>query len=240
MRYIYDFNGNQVPFIRKYQVGATALTTAGIPVLVSTLANLDGVLPCTNSAAADCLGVTMDTNTQVTAQQTGEAETERLVSVVVNPNAIYRANLSGGATSDTALTLDTNSALSADGLTITSALPADPYDDGYAWGYDGANMGIARKVTAVDGTTATPIVAFPRDIQVNDRFLGCSAGGGGLYGVELTGTFEQVDASGDQQTTDNLRVLAHKFLDQGEDSARTSSSLDLVIFDHLFAAGGSV
>lgn len=238
MRYIHDWNGNQVPIIRKYQVGED-MANAGVPVEVPTLANTDGVLLCATTTCADCLGVTLDAqDDRQTAQQTDDADPQRLVSVVVNPNAIFRGLLSGGATRNTALTLFDETAGDLTGLLVTAAI-GTAYDDGYCWGFDGANMGHVRKITAVDGSTAVPIVAFPKDIAIGDNFLAFTAGPGELAGFQLCTTLDQINATADLQGTDNFRIVSAHFKAQG-DEGRTRSAVDFVIFDHLFAAGGSI
>ena len=83
---------------------------------------------------------------------------------------------------------------------LSPPLAADPFDNGFVWGYDGANPGIYRKIIAVDGSTGTPIVAFPNDIAAGDNFLGCPTGPGELAGVALTTDLTQVDTENDQQT----------------------------------------
>jgi len=238
MLYKNDLNGSVAPIIHKYQIGE-AMATAGVPVEIPTLANTDGVLLCETTTAADVLGVTLDAQaTRNTAQQPDNSDPAVYVSVIVNPHALYQATLSGGATSGTALTVYTETAGSADGLTVTTTL-GTAYDDGVVWGYEGANPGILRKVTAVDGSTSTPIVAFPIDIAIGDTFLASTFGPGELAGMQLTSTLEQIDSTADLQSTDNFRCV-RLFGGDIANEGRTKSWALISIFDHLFASGGSV
>ncbi|MHC4222993.1 MAG: hypothetical protein ACYSUN_03300 [Planctomycetota bacterium] len=239
MIYKNDLNGSAAPIVHKYQVGATDLGRAGVPAQASLLPNVDGVLPATTTACAFAVGVTLDyPGAQLTAQQTGNAETERLVSIIVNPNALYYARLSGGATTGTALTINTNTVVDLTGLLLTLGLSTD-YDDGYVWGYEGANAGAMRKVTAVDATNEVPIVPFRYDIAVGDTFLACTFGPGEDAGVQLTSVFDEVDASGDNQGADNFRCVRLHGGDLAGEGTTRSWAL-LAFQDHLYGGAGVV
>ena len=150
----------------------------------------------------------------------------------------WKAKMSGGSTSNTAITIQTNTVADSTGLLTTLAL-GTAYDDGYIWGYTGANAGVLRKVTAVGGTNEVPIIAFPYDIAVGDTFLAATFGPGALNGCQLTSTLEQLDVTADIQSTDNFRVVEFEVKDSS-DSGTTNSFAYLTIFDHLFAQGGSI
>src|SRR3990167_6650343 len=150
MEFSYSFSGSTA-IVKKYQIGE-AMATAGVPVEIETLANTHGVLLAETTTCADCLGVTQDAApTRNTAQQTDNSDPAVYVSVIINPDAVWKAKMSGGSTSNTAITTQTNTVESTDGLLTTLAL-GTAYDDGYIWGYTGANAGVLRKVTAVGGT----------------------------------------------------------------------------------------
>ena len=91
----------------------------------------------------------------------------------------------------------------------------------------------------MDTTDATTVIPFPNDIAVGDTFAFATCGVAWLAGVQLTTLLDEVNASGDNQSGDNLRVVEGNFNDEGLDGRNTSSML-LSIFDHLFASGGSV
>lgn len=235
MDFSFSFGGS-APIIKKYQIGE-AMSTAGVPVLVPTLADTDGLLLCSTTAAADAVGVTMDAQaTRNTAQQTDNSDPAVYVSVIVNPDAVYRAKLSGGATSNTVLPTQTNTVASTTGLLTTLGL-GTAYDDGYIWGYSGANVTILRKVTGVAGTNETPIVAFPFDIAVNDTFLAATFGPAELAGMQLTSTLEQINATADLQSTDNFRCVDFEQKDATEEGNGNSYAY-ITIFDHIFGGQG--
>ena len=128
MKYEKDFNGKSVPFIRKFQIGENFSANAGLPVEVSALSDLDGVMMAETTSVADCLGVSMDVPaTRLTAQQTGNVDPAVQVSVVCNPGGLFRARLAGSATSGATLTTFTNTLLSTTGLLVTAA-PGTAYE----------------------------------------------------------------------------------------------------------------
>ena len=172
-----------------------------------------------------------------TAQQTDNSDPSVFVSVIINPDAVYKAKMSGGSTSNTAITTQTNTVADTTGLLTTLAL-GTAYDDGYIWGYEGANAGHLRKVTAVAGTNETPIIAFPHDIAVGDTFLAATFGPGALNGFQLTTTLEQIDVTADIQSTDNFRCIEFEVRD-ASDSGKTNSYAYFNIFDHLFGNQGA-
>ena len=148
MEYAYSLTGNSVPVMKKYQVAAT-VANVGVPLLIPAAGGA-GLATSTTTSAANMVGCTLDTATYVTAQQTDGTSAEREVTMIVNPDAVWRIKLSGGATEDTALTLYDVTTASTDGLAITTgdAWNSPTYDEGVVWGYDGANAGSFRKITS--------------------------------------------------------------------------------------------
>mgnify|MGYP001612470419 CR=1 FL=1 len=102
---------------------------------------------------------------------TTQADTEGLVRVYINPDIIYKARMSGGATLSDLETL-TNTTASAAGTTVSDATtPAADMDDGTAWGIVGANAGLSRKITTYTANTSFVVtVPFPRTLAVGDTF----------------------------------------------------------------------
>lgn len=220
--------------LRKYQIGE-AMSSAGVPVEIPTLANTDGVLLVETTTAILGIGVTLDAQgTRNTAQQSDNSDPAVYVTVDVRPDAVIKATLSGGATSGTALSEFTETAGDTTGLLITAAI-GTAYDDGYAWGATGANAGIHRKITAVDGSTAVPIVAFPLDINSGDTFYAVTFGPAEDAGVQLTTDLTQVDATADGQANDNFRCLDIEFKSKGVRGS-TETYAYLTWFDHLYGA----
>ncbi len=156
-----------------FQVNET-FANAGIPVLAPADGDA-GVQISTTTVMDNAVGVTLDTATYVTAQQTDGTSAEREVDVIISPQAVYRALMSGGAAEGTALTRYPVTAAAADGLTVTTASIADwaspQFDSGVIWFDDGANMGQKRKVGSVSNTVATVVVAFDQDTVIGDNAL---------------------------------------------------------------------
>ncbi len=219
------------PILQKLQIGE-ALPIAGVPLIASALADADGVMRASTTAAAESIGISLDAQpTRNTAQQTSDADPAVYVTVNVRPDQIVAARLSGGATAGTALAEFTNTVASTTGLLITAAFGTG-YDDGYVWGATGANAGRLRKVQGAVNTTATPIVAFPSDIAVNDTFFAVTFGPFEDAGVQLTSNLAEVDATGDNQAGTNFRCRTLRYFPKAQGGARESYA-DLVFTDHV-------
>lgn len=196
MEFAYDMSGTTNAVVRKYQVAATN-TTVGMPFLIPA-ASGSGLVVATTTGAVNMVGVNIDTaGTYVTAQQTDNSDTERAVSLIINPFAVYRMLMSGGATEGTALTLYDVTTASTDGLAVTTGddWTNPEFDEGTVWGYDGANAGKARKITSTSSTAATVTVAFPNDTVVGDNFLRCPYMPLQGATIQLTTLLTQADAS---------------------------------------------
>jgi hypothetical protein len=172
MEYAYMLGGG-APLFKRFQINET-FANAGIPVLAPG-ADTSGVQISTTTSWANACGVTMDTATHVTAQQTDGTSAEREVRVIISPDACFRALMSGGATEGTALVEYLVTAAQTDGLTVTaSALTwnAPAWDEGAIMFTSGVNQDQMRKVTGGPGTSiATVTVAFDRDAAVDDTFI---------------------------------------------------------------------
>ena len=231
--------GGGAPIVKKYQIGA-AMATAGVPVISEAGITTAGLALAATTTAAQLVGVTLDTqDTLVTAQQTDNSDPARFVSVIINPGAVWKAKLSGGAGTDTALTLFDVTTASTTGLTITTgdSWSSPDMDGGTAWGFDGANAGTARRITDADGTSATVIVAFPNDTAVGDNFLRSGPSEGQDEGVTLTTALSQVNAEIlHVNGNDNFRVIEGIYADVS-DAGQTNSFVFMVGLDHLYGAG---
>lgn len=174
MEFAYDLSGSSTAFVKKYQVAATN-TVLGVPYLQNA-GNGTGIVLATTTGAANALGVNVDAaGTYVTAQQSDNSDTQRLTSVIVNPHAVYRALISGSATSGAALTLYTAISGGSDGLTIVmdQSIASPDMDETYLFCISGANAGARRKITSTSTTTATFIVAWRYDVAAGDTFISC-------------------------------------------------------------------
>jgi hypothetical protein len=163
--------GGATPTIMKYPTSQT-VDNIGVPQLIPG-ANSAGLTEATTTGADNMVGINLDTNTYATAQQTDDADPQQLISVIINPGAMIKALLSGGAAEGTALTLYDVTTATTDGLDITTGdnFTSPEYDEGSVWGFDGVNVGHLRAITGTSSTAITVTVAFPRDHVVGDNFL---------------------------------------------------------------------
>jgi len=238
MEYFGSFSGH-APIIKKFQVGE-AMATSGVPIVVAT-AGLAGPVLASTTAAADMIGVTLDSqDTLVTAQQSDNSDPERVVSTVVNPDAMYRAKLSGGAANDTSLLQATVVTASTTGLDVITGTDYSNFDEGSIYCFSGANTNILRRIGVGDATDATVVVAFPFDIAIGDVFLHFPFDPGSDQFVQLTTTLDQIDASAAVDSdNNNFRVIELELRDSSDDGRNTSFAV-ITPFDHMFACGGSV
>ncbi len=232
MEFAYTLSG-AAPLIKKYQVNAT-VARAGVPLLIPGAGNA-GIVLATTTGAADMLGVNLDTATYVTAQQTDGTSAERKVSVIINPDAVWRMKMSGGATEDTALALQAVTTAASDGLSVTTAAEwsSPTFDEGVVWGYDGANAGQARKITSVSSTAGTVTVAFDRDTVVGDNFLRAPYWPVQGITVQLTTLLTQADASIAVGTGAGFKTV-ELILKDITDSGRTNSYVLAIPTDHVW------
>lgn len=241
MDYVTSLQGNTTPLKKLYQIGE-AMANVGVPVLVGG-SNNEGIALAGTAAAVDLMGVTVDAQaTLVTAQQSDNSDPRREVTVIVDPSAIYKAKLTQGSAEDTALTLFDVTTASSDGLVVTTGdeWSSPTYDEGTLWGYDGANVGIVRKITSVSSTAATMIVALPNDTVVGDNFMRAPFNPGEAQFVQLSTLLTQIDASVAVDTdNNNFRVLEILARDQTRDGRNNSFAL-IVGYDSMWAAGASV
>lgn len=245
MKWAYNLHGG-APLLKKFQVGATT-SNSGVP-LVKGGANAKGIVVGTTIAAVGMVGVNLDTATIVTAQQSDNSDTARLITVVINPDAVYRAKLSGGATENTAIPTFAVTSASSDGLSVTSTTATDlsspTTDEGVIFGYSGANAGVGRKVTSVAATVATMLVALPNDTVVGDTFFRvplCAS----PYGYEtsypqLTTNLYQVDMTAAVDTDNvNFNTVEMELRDASL-AGITNSFVYLISNGHVFSAGLTV
>lgn len=241
MDYAYSLNGSTAPLVKKFQVAATLIS--GIVALTPGSSNA-GVETSTTTSFANAVGVTLDSATYATAQVAGSTP-EALVSLCVDPDAIYEALWSGAAAEGTALDLQTVTTAATDGLTITTAAEwSNPtYDEGAVWGYDGANMGGGaapfgvqlRAITSVSSTAGTVKVAFRNDTVVGDNFIRVPACPYKAQTLTTTTLLTQMRADVAVATnTAEVRVIelvAHNVLRRG----RYTSAVRFKLNDQIFS-----
>jgi len=238
--------GGGTPTILKYQAGEN-MAIAGVPVEIAGSGGY-GLQIVETTTAIGVIGLTLDIAT-VANSQAANADTERSISVIVNPDAIYRALLSGGSTSSTALTEGTEDTGSSNGLLVSTNVDysSPAMDETGIFGTSGANAGFARKITSLSGADAVLITAFPMDSAVGDKFIAVPFSISGSQAtqinamdkqfVELTGTWDQVNAAV-AVDTDNVNFLPLRLiLPPDLNKARTQTFVDLINYDHLYGAG---
>jgi hypothetical protein len=231
--------------IKKYRTddGASGVPlAAGIPIVADeATAASQGVLMGTTTASVSTVGLSLDapdasTGAQVAAGagylNNGDNATH--VSVVINPDAVFRAKLNEGATEDTALVVCTQATADATGLDVSSCDVAVP-DNSTVWGYSGANEGHVRFTSAAD----TFVVAMPYDIAVGDTFLFAELGIGWAAGPTLTTLLTQVDANTAGTAQDNFIVVEFELNGISGDGRNNSFAL-MVTQDHIFGCPGII
>lgn len=193
------YSGNlasSTPVIKKYKSSATTLI-AGIVGLRSA-ANASGqVTISTTTSFGDSLGLILDNGEKFGAPatySTTQGAVEGVVSVIVNPDQILRAQMVSGATG-TGITQDTVATAVTNGLTVVggTSVASPDMDEGLLWFTSGANSGLSRKITSTSTVTATVIVPFPYTSAVGDTFLYAGLNVG-LTGVTLTTDLKNVRA----------------------------------------------
>lgn len=234
MDYQFDVTGGSSAVIKRYQVGATN-TVTGVAFTVPTT-SLPGVVISTTTSTAKAVGVNIDTaGTYVTAQQTGAADTERAVGLIISPFAAYSLLMTGGATNGTAMVLHTAASGGSDGLSFVSDVNTDSPELalGTCHCIAGANVGISRKITSNSTTTMTFTVAWPRDVVAGDLFV--VAPYNPLQGITLqtTTTLDQADASIAVGTGAAFKTIELKF------DGRSNSYVTAFLSNHVFSAVGA-
>ena len=192
------------PVMKKYQFGVT-LTAAGIPFTIPA-STTPGVVIGTTTGATDLVGFSLDAgldktglaqSTFSTTQGSGANSAERMVTLVINPDAAWRMLMSGGATNGTALATQTVTTASAGGTAVTTgtAWNAPTYVEGIVWGLTGANAGSVRKIPSVSGTAGTVTIPFDYAIAVGDTFARAPYNAMQGTSIQLTTILDQADAS---------------------------------------------
>ena len=169
------------PVKKRFKTAVAVTTGVGVPLMIGTTANPGLVLlPSTAvSAVTDCVGITLDTS-PFTATPTATSP-EGIVTVIINPDAIYRIRMSGSATAGALLTLTTNDVADATGVSVdktgaTGSGDPDPNSpdmiEGTIFCVSGNNKGQYRTITTTAATAASAAgVAFINPIGVGDEFI---------------------------------------------------------------------
>jgi len=185
------------PIVKRYQVAETVGigeavirgTDEGVDVGTTTsLASMIGV--CIDNG----LGLAATGTVAFTATPSSEAEVATY-GIVVNPDAIIRLLMSGGATESTALTEHDITSSTTTVMTTGDAHNCPQMDNGVVWFTSGVNAGNFRKITATAATTETVGVAWPTAPAVGDLFIDAPYWPGNDGEVQLSTLLTQADAS---------------------------------------------
>lgn len=236
MKCVGIISGN-APVLFKYQAGAT-FGYAGVQALVAGAGGY-GVQKATTTAAVSQLGLTIDTATPSNSQATDNSDTERLLSVIINPDMIIRGKLTGGATSNTALVEGVEATGSSNGLLVdTNEDYSSPsLDEGGLFCSYGANQGLFRKVTSLSTANAVNIVAWPRDTAVGDKFIRIPFSFMDKQFVQMNTNLDQIDQSV-AVDTDNANLLPIRLIAPASPAEyATNMQIDMIQWDSVFAAG---
>lgn len=220
--------------LRRYQVNATISNgTRGVPVLIPTGATFAGVILASTTGAADVAGLAIDNATYSTTQGSGADSAERLVTVIVNPDLVFRSRINQGATEGTQLTLYDVTTASAGGTVVNTGddWNGTTFAGGAVFGYDGANVSQLRRIVSTDTTGATVVVPFDFATVVGDNFIRAPWWPAATTNVQLTAAFWEVDNSIVVGTGGAWRVVDIEFRDLGG-SGRLNSFLEMIASDH--------
>lgn len=195
MRFHNSFSGQCLQ--RRFKISATVI--ADQIVVLDQAADRDGeILDPSANDYTEMVGVTLEGATYTTTQGTGASSANREVKVLYDPFAIFKGNLSGGTTANTALAaaLDgnilTNSTASTGGTLISDTnVGTSEYVGGLVYGLSGGNRNASRIISAhSDNVSSTVTVPFDYTLGVGDTFLRCM-GPLELAQGEITGDWTQ-------------------------------------------------
>lgn len=193
MQYMGNLSGS-APILKRYKASATGYVV-GI-VMIKSAANAAGQMSVsTTTSIANALGLLMDTTNksgESVTYSTTQGDAEAVYGVIVNPDAILRAQMVTGATG-TSITGDTIVTASSNGLTWVggTSVASPDMDEGIVWYTSGANVGKSRKITST-GATVTGTVTVPFAANAVGDTL-CYAGlNVGLQGCTLTTDLKSV------------------------------------------------
>lgn len=196
----YNCISGSAPHYRRYKMAANH--AAGIPVLRSASGSA-GLSTATTTSWEDFVGCTQDKGSDFNkgadiTYSTTQGDVEAVYKVIINPDAIFKLLMNGGATNGTALADETEGLASTTGLTVTPT-PARDYDtvdmlNGTAWWTTGANVGQSRKITATETTSFSVTVPWLYDTVVGDTVIVVPYFPGSLS-IQMTSDVKDADAS---------------------------------------------
>lgn len=173
MNHAYNLSGS-APVLKKYRVatGSSTNQIAGTYVTVAA-ANGSGVVIGLTTTVTEQVGHNLDAATGSTAPT---ADANALTTVLINPDAVYRLRMCGGATSGTALSTSTEQTGGSKTVhafhATTDPDPNSPsMDEGTIFSVSGANMGQVRKITSVGANACTTTEGWVTANSAGDVFV---------------------------------------------------------------------
>lgn len=236
MNFGYTLDGSTI-IKKRYRVGSgVTFSAAGVPAL-NIAATTSGLAIGTTTSAANAVGVSLDTATGTTTP-TSDAQT--LLSVIVNPLAVYKLRICGSATAGTQALIMTESAggsKTANTITTGDAAPNSPtMDEGTIACVYGANLGQVRKVTSVSATVATITEGWVNNNASGDVFIVVPWTPVDVAGnnIQLTTNLTEADQSIAVGTGAEFRIVELEFDFGGVEAARRNSFVYGMFDDHIF------
>ena len=235
MQFTYLLSGG-APTIKKYKMAAAL--APGIVVLAPA-ANATGLSTSTTTSFAKAIGLTLDSILSAAIPvpySTVQGAIEYMQSVIISPDAVFRALMVGSA-ANASIEERTVGTASPAGLTIVGTVgdtdPSSPdMDEGTAWytsgGSGGGNAGASRKIISTT-TSLTVTVGMP---------FAANAVGNKYHTIAYTPGSKSVTMSTDLK---NIRVdLAKAGADARtvdlELNGKDNSYMHIMLSDHIFTS----
>lgn len=225
--------GGGAPTLKKYKMAAGH--AAGIVVLVAA-AGATGLSTSTTTSFVDSVGVTQDANVSQgspVTYSTTQGQPEYLQTVIVNPDAVFKALLVGSA-ANASLELRTVGTVTSNGLTVIGTTgdtdPSSPdMDEGTVWYTSGGNASASRKITSTTTTlTVTVVMPFPNANKVGDKYITIPYTVG-TKGACVTMSTDLKNVRGELAITGATAAVVDI-----DTLGRSNSALHLMITDHIF------
>lgn len=234
MDWAYNMGSNSTPVIRKYQVGANFVRAGTLAKVAG--AGVGGPIPTTTTACANSLGLGLEAVTLLTDQQSDASDPSRLVSIVINADAVIRARCSGSSTRGAAIADYAETSGDTAGKTVTASGLVSA-DEGMVICSSGANAGQKRKNITGGSGSAVSQVAFQNDIAVGDKFFTLPFSCVDIQTVKLVATdLDEVDASAAVATNEVAYQPMEVVLGMPSAEILTNTYVMLIAADHLYAS----
>ena len=216
MQFDYLLSGGKTT-LKKYKMASAVIEGA---MVLSAAAGATGLSTSTVTSWANAVGLTMDGGILKVGvpilYSTVQGQEEFLQTILINPDAVFRALLVGSAT-NAVIPVNPITSASSNGLTAVGTNSVANQDEGTIWYVSGANAGKSRKITSVSSATVTVVMPFAAN-AVNDNFLAIAQTPGSL-GVTLSTNLLNV-------RTDNVAL--------GSDCAATTIDYELNGVDNSY------